>query len=74
MPPGVQSKRTDIGKPRKLKKGRPLAVRVVQMGGSFMKQNPAIKVAFWMILLLAVIWGLGFVFGYNGDVQPFSLG
>lgn len=38
------------------------------------KQNPAIKVAIWMILLLAVIWGLGYALGYNGEVQPFSLG
>lgn len=44
------------------------------MGGSAMKQNPAIKVAVWMILLLAVIWGLGYLLGYNGAVQPFSLG
>lgn len=39
-----------------------------------MRRNPAIKVAIWMILLLAVIWGLGYVMGYNGTVQPFSLG
>jgi len=51
------------------------AVRAGCDGGqSLMKQNPAIKVAFWMILLLAVIWGLGYVLGYNGEVKPFSLG
>jgi hypothetical protein len=46
----------------------------MQWGQFLMKQNPAIKVAFWMILLLAVIWGLGYVLGYNGEVKPFSLG
>jgi lipopolysaccharide export system protein LptC len=31
-----------------------------------MKQNPAIKMAMWMILLLAVVWLVGWLMGYDG--------
>lgn len=37
-----------------------------------MKNNPATKMALWMILLLAVIWLLGWLLGYSGEVQPFK--
>jgi hypothetical protein len=38
------------------------------------KGNPAVKMAIWMILLLAIIWGLGYLMGYNGAIEPFKLG
>ena len=31
-----------------------------------MRQNPAIKVAMWMLLLLAGIWLAGYLMGYKG--------
>jgi hypothetical protein len=45
---------------------------LVERGICAMK-NPAIKVAMWMILLLAVIWLLGWVLGYNGIIEEFHL-
>ncbi len=30
-------------------------------------RNPAIKMAIWMLLFLAVIWLIGYLMGYQGE-------
>jgi hypothetical protein len=39
-----------------------------------MKQNPAFKMALWMILLLAVTWLVGWLMGYDGHVSSSLFG
>jgi hypothetical protein len=38
-----------------------------------MKNNPAIKMAVWMILLFAVIFLVGVLMRYNGTIEDFHL-
>jgi hypothetical protein len=53
--------------------GPGVAVRIF-IGGGIVVRSPAIKMAVWMVVLLAVLWGLGYVMGYSGEVVPFKVG